>query len=120
MGPDVPAGHAAPDSLGNVTLQASYVRTLKEGVDTAKERERRKRRPGPLLLAGFCNPPKALGPLVPIFLQGLLQVGALQSVPELPQCQDLLPCMVCRHAAACFSTAMVERPAKRAAGQWPA
>ena len=82
-------------TAGVLPLQASYVRTLKEGVDTAKERERRKRRPGPVLLAGFCNPPKALGPLVPIFLQGLLQVGALQSVPEVPRCQELLSCVLC-------------------------
>eukprot|EP00891_Asterochloris_glomerata_P006557 jgi/Astpho2/6557/e_gw1.00099.3.1_t len=54
-------------------LQSIIPKEIQEGVDTAKERERRKRRPGPVLLAGFCNPPKALGPLVPIFLQGLLQ-----------------------------------------------
>lgn len=41
----------------------------------AREKERRKRRGGPLLLAGLCSPPKALAPLLPIYLQGVLQVG---------------------------------------------
>lgn len=50
----------------------SYVRTLKEGVATAVERQRRKRLPGPLLLPGLCLP-KALTPLLPIYLQGVLQ-----------------------------------------------
>lgn len=31
--------------------------------------ERRKRRGGPLRLAGLCLPPKALAPLVPLYLQ---------------------------------------------------
>lgn len=31
--------------------------------------ERRKRRGGPLRLTGLCLPPKALGPLVPLYLQ---------------------------------------------------
>ena len=42
----------------------------------AREKERRKRKAGPLLLAGLCTPPKALAPLLPIFLQGVLQVRA--------------------------------------------
>lgn len=53
------------------------MRTLKEGIDTAKELQRRKRRPGPIRVAGFCEPSKALGPVVPILLQGLLQVHAV-------------------------------------------
>ena len=40
---------------------------------TARDKERRKRKPGPLLLAGFCLP-KALQPVLPIYLQGMLQV----------------------------------------------
>ena len=54
-------------------MMPSYVRTLKEAVSTAKEKERRKRRPLPLRVAGFCLP-KALQPVLPIFLQGVLQV----------------------------------------------
>ena len=54
-------------------MMPSYVRTLKEAVSTAKEKERRKRRPPPLRVAGFCLP-KALQPVLPIFLQGVLQV----------------------------------------------
>lgn len=50
----------------------SFVRTLKEGIATATERQRRKRMPGPLLLPGLCLP-KALSPLLPIYLQGVLQ-----------------------------------------------
>ena len=54
-------------------MMPSYVRTLKEAVSTAKEKERRKRRPLPIRVAGFCLP-KALQPVLPIFLQGVLQV----------------------------------------------
>lgn len=61
-------------------MMPSYVRTLKEAVSTAKEKERRKRRPPPLRVAGFCLP-KALQPILPIFLQGVLQV-------RLPTCQE--------------------------------
>ena len=56
-------------------MMPSYVRTLKEAVSTAKEKERRKRRPLPIRVAGFCLP-KALQPVLPIFLQGVLQVCA--------------------------------------------
>jgi hypothetical protein len=55
-------------------LQPSYVRCMREAVQTARDKERRKRRPGPLLLAGFCLP-KALQPVLPIYLQGVLQVS---------------------------------------------
>ena len=54
-------------------MMPSYVRTLKEAVSTAKEKERRKRRPLPIRVAGFCLP-KALQPVLPVFLQGVLQV----------------------------------------------
>ena len=65
-----------------------YVRPLKEAVATATEKERRKRRAAaaaagtaaaaaaiqstPLLVAGFCLP-KALAPVLPIYLAGVLQ-----------------------------------------------
>ena len=54
-------------------LGPAYVRTLKEALATAVERQRRKRLPGPLLLPGLCLP-KALSPLLSIYLQGVLQV----------------------------------------------
>lgn len=54
-------------------LGPAYVRTVKEAVGTAVERQRRRRLPGPLLVPGLCLP-KALAPLVPIYLQGVLQV----------------------------------------------
>lgn len=62
--------------------QPLHVRALREAVAGARERERRKRRGGPLRVAGFCVPPKALGPVLPIFLQGVLQVGALCALCE--------------------------------------
>ena len=50
-------------------------------LQTARDKERRKRKPGPLLLAGFCLP-KALQPVLPIYLQGMLQVWP----PVFPPC----------------------------------
>ncbi|GIL73837.1 hypothetical protein Vretimale_5312 [Volvox reticuliferus] len=50
-----------------------YVNCLKVAIADAREKERRKRRGGPLLLAGLCVPPKALAPLLPVYLQGVLQ-----------------------------------------------
>ena len=67
-----------------------YVRPVKEAVATAHEKERRKRRNAavaaaatgeplppstPPLVAGFCLP-KALAPVLPIYLAGVLQVCA--------------------------------------------
>ena len=72
-------------ALGAVTktipkeMMPSYVRSLKDAIATAKEKERRRRRgtatpgAGPILVAGFC-PPKALTKVLPIYLQGVLQV----------------------------------------------
>lgn len=54
-------------------MMPSYVRTLKDAVGTARQREFRKHRPKPLRVAGFCLP-KALQPVLPIYLQGVLQV----------------------------------------------
>ena len=53
----------------------AHVLAAKDAVLNAKERERRKRRGGPLRLAGLCLPPKALAPLVPLYLQGALAGG---------------------------------------------
>jgi len=72
-------------------VQPSYVRCVKEAVGTAREKERRKRRAGALLLPGFCLP-KALAPLLPFYLQGVLQARP----PRLHH-----PCSCCgRHAEA--------------------
>ena len=69
-------------------LGPAYVRTMKEAVGTAVERQRRRRLPGPLLLPGLCLP-KALAPLVPIYLQGVLQVRRRSGSTKLqPQCRD--------------------------------
>ena len=51
-------------------------------MQTARDKERRKRKPGPLLLSGFCLP-KALQPVLPIYLQGMLQVSL-----RYPVCQQ--------------------------------
>ena len=80
-------------ALGAVTktipkeMMPSYVRSLKDAIATAKEKERRRRRgtatpgAGSILVAGFC-PPKALTPVLPIYLQGVLQVIA-HRLPDL-------------------------------------
>lgn len=52
-------------------LVRRYVRVVKEAVSSARELERRKRRGGPLLVAGLTQP-KALAPLLPIYLQASL------------------------------------------------
>jgi hypothetical protein len=56
--------------------QAGHVAALKEAIAGAKEKERRKRRGGQLQLRGLVLPQKALGPFVPLYLQGVLQVGS--------------------------------------------
>lgn len=65
-------------------LGPAYVRTLKEAVGTAVERQRRRRLPGPLLLPGLCLP-KALTPLLHIYLQGVLQARS-RCRPSLQHC----------------------------------
>ena len=71
-------------ALGAVTatipkeVAPSYVRSVKDAVAAARDRQKRKRAGGDPTLPGFCLP-KALTPLLPIYLQGLLQVA-----PELP------------------------------------
>lgn len=49
-------------------LLASYSRCLRDALATAKEKQRRKRKPGDLLVPGLCLP-KILGPILPIYLQ---------------------------------------------------
>jgi hypothetical protein len=53
-------------------MAPSFVRTVKEAIATAKEREKRKHHAAPLLIPGFCLP-KALSPVLPVYLQGVLQ-----------------------------------------------
>lgn len=54
-------------------MQPSFVRCLRDAVASARDMERRKLTGGPLLIAGFCLP-KGLSPVLPIYLQGVLQV----------------------------------------------
>ncbi len=61
--------------------QADHVDALKEAVATAREKERRKRKSGPLRIGGLCSQPRALAPLLPFYLQGVLQVGKAASRP---------------------------------------
>ena len=66
-----PSWHASPTSC-RPWFPASLC--LQEAVATARDKERRKRRVGqPLLVPGLCLP-KALQPVLPIYLQGVLQV----------------------------------------------
>lgn len=53
-----------------------------DAVGTARDKERRKRRGGPLLLPGLCLP-KALSPVLPIYLQGVLQASVLEALMQL-------------------------------------
>lgn len=58
--------------------QPEFVRTVRDAVLTARERQRRKNRPGPLLVPGFCLP-KGVQPVINIYLQGLLQGASPES-----------------------------------------
>ncbi|KAJ8432030.1 hypothetical protein Cgig2_026733 [Carnegiea gigantea] len=53
----------------------SYIKLVRDAVSTARDKERRKKKGGPLLVPGFCLP-KALRPVLPIFLQGLISGSA--------------------------------------------
>ncbi|KAF6144359.1 hypothetical protein GIB67_024586 [Kingdonia uniflora] len=53
----------------------SYIKLVRDAVSTSRDKERRKRKGGPVLIPGFCLP-KALQPLLPIFLQGLVSGSA--------------------------------------------
>lgn len=48
----------------------SYIKIVRDAVLSARDKERRKRKGGPILIPGFCLP-KALQPLLPVFQQGL-------------------------------------------------
>ncbi|KAF2306959.1 hypothetical protein GH714_022778 [Hevea brasiliensis] len=53
----------------------SYIKVVRDAVSTSRDKERRKKKGGPVLIPGFCLP-KALQPLLPIFLQGLISGSA--------------------------------------------
>nr|CAD1820930.1 unnamed protein product [Ananas comosus var. bracteatus] len=53
----------------------SYIKLVRDAVSTARDKERRKRKGGSILIPGLCLP-KALQPLLPIFLQGLISGSA--------------------------------------------
>ncbi|KAI3459061.1 hypothetical protein Pfo_015724 [Paulownia fortunei] len=53
----------------------SYMKLVRDAVSTSRDKERRKKKGGPVLIPGFCLP-KALQPVLPIFLQGLISGSA--------------------------------------------
>ncbi|GMH13085.1 hypothetical protein Nepgr_014926 [Nepenthes gracilis] len=53
----------------------SYIKLVRDAVSTSRDKERRKKKGGPVLIPGLCLP-KALQPLLPIFLQGLMSGSA--------------------------------------------
>ncbi|RZC22442.1 Protein ILITYHIA isoform E [Glycine soja] len=53
----------------------SYIKLVRDAVSTSRDKERRKKKGGPILIPGFCLP-KALQPILPIFLQGLISGSA--------------------------------------------
>ncbi|KAL6545243.1 eIF-2-alpha kinase activator GCN1 [Orobanche gracilis] len=53
----------------------SYMKLVRDAVSTSRDKERRKKKGGPVLVSGFCLP-KALQPVLPIFLQGLISGSA--------------------------------------------
>ncbi|KAF3790933.1 eIF-2-alpha kinase activator [Nymphaea thermarum] len=69
------------EALGKVVASVpkevlpSYIKLVRDAVSTARDKERRKRKGGPIVIPGFCLP-KALQPLLPIFLQGLISGSA--------------------------------------------
>lgn len=53
----------------------SYIKLVRDAVSTSRDKERRKKKGGPVLIPGLCLP-KALQPVLPIFLQGLISGSA--------------------------------------------
>ncbi|KAG0496604.1 hypothetical protein HPP92_001295 [Vanilla planifolia] len=79
--PDSVTVLAAWEALGRVVssvpkeVLSSYIKVVRDAISTARDKERRKRKGGHTLIPGFCLP-KALQPLLPIFLQGLISGSA--------------------------------------------
>ncbi|KAJ4721119.1 translational activator GCN1 [Melia azedarach] len=63
--------------IGSVPKEVlpSYVKLVRDAISTSRDKERRKKKGGTILIPGFCLP-KALQPLLPIFLQGLISGSA--------------------------------------------
>ncbi|GLT74735.1 hypothetical protein SLA2020_465160 [Shorea laevis] len=53
----------------------SYIKLVRDAVSTARDKERRRKKARPVLIPGFCLA-KALQPVLPIFLQGLISGSA--------------------------------------------
>lgn len=53
----------------------SYIKLVRDAVSSSRDKERRKKKGGPVLVPGFCLP-KALQPVLPIFQQGLMSGSA--------------------------------------------
>ncbi|KAM3200382.1 protein ILITYHIA isoform X1 [Capsicum annuum] len=53
----------------------TYIKLVRDAVSTSRDKERRKKKGGAVLIPGFCLP-KALQPLLPVFLQGLISGSA--------------------------------------------
>lgn len=53
----------------------SYIKLVRDAVSTSRDKERRKKKGGPIVIPGLCLP-KALQPLLPIYLQGLISGSA--------------------------------------------
>ncbi|PIA40115.1 hypothetical protein AQUCO_02500083v1 [Aquilegia coerulea] len=63
--------------IGSVPKEVlpTYIKLVRDAVSTSRDKERRKRKGGPVLIPGLCLP-KALQPLLPVFLQGLVSGSA--------------------------------------------
>lgn len=79
--PDASTMHAAWEALASVTGSIpkenlpSYIKVVRDAISTARDKERRRRKVEPILIPGLCLP-KALQPILPIFLQGLMSGSA--------------------------------------------
>ncbi|CAG7894016.1 unnamed protein product, partial [Brassica rapa] len=63
--------------IGSVPKEVlpSYIKLVRDAVSTARDKERRKRKGGYVVISGLCLP-KSLKPLLPVFLQGLISGSA--------------------------------------------
>ncbi|XP_078427732.1 putative protein kinase regulator ILITHYIA [Wolffia australiana] len=72
---------ASWEALGRVIgsvpkeILPSYIKLVRDAISTARDKERRKRKGGSVLIPGLCLP-RALQPLLPIFLQGIISGSA--------------------------------------------